>query len=1102
MSLGLNPQRSSPAAVIDRSPSAPSVPSDSTAKPEQRIAFGEGAAGRVGTAILKKSFGPALKKMEEHGAMLLIRNGGKYLPTTITKLVISQVETKLGDMTAVQLSNPKLVMALIGSIQLEGLGMTVGALATKSGVSLVSSVATAVTVEQFKRQAEQAENNKPLTDKIWKVLGDVADALNPLSMGGAGENSTMDSQRTYNEAYQRNLKQLQEAQRQLDAQKPVGQDNTRATAPATPPQVRQPTPAEIANVQKQLDASRPSLPRPIAIPGYTDTRPSEPVSAPLVGVGIVGGRAEQYTAQQLADRMQKFAGTTGGVQPASIFNWVKVSESGKFDTTLITQPVANKETAQAIAFNKKSLTVQLAVPVDYWDQTSKQHTQGYLQFKGLDPRAVLTKFNDYLVSLHGTQSFNVRGNFEDILKNSGLSVDGLKQRAQYFDNTDLAKNLPVIGGKQATLGTADMAKDLATVKHNNALNLSQGQPNKLSVLIPTNPGSYDGKPRHLFAEGIGANNAAALLQYAAEHGLLRPGTSPAQVIQANGLSSVLGIDASGQVSVLPKAETPKAETPKTLTEKEIKEAWEKLGGSELGEQIVRHADREGLSSKDVLEHIQRNPGKNLNEILAGLRDGNLSFGGTPPNGGGGRNTTVAGGADGQERDAAANERKWAEYNSSTIGTKEMSQSILSNYRAAVSKKEGNSGRVIDIGPGRGETVRGILNSEPNAKVVAIDIDKSNLKAVENTIPENQKSRFESVAGNVTEVDFGTNNTNLVVAERLFPHLSDAEVASVLQKSHKALQPEGIVVCDFFTTEHMYAKTNTSANYRSVEEARKLVEKDFDILKEENVGPMVKYTLRKRELGAQPSHQLDNQPVQPKNQEGNGIKFDPIPQTVNSELNSAYFQGKYLSLKLGEKSIESYNFAGRDFSASDLAKIARAPDGSEVKIITYEGQPNRLRLEVKNTELFAKDAFTEIWIDSKSGNLNIKNLYYSLSENSPEGLGLQAINQQVQAAKAIGAKTVFSDAFSSGPVGADKTQLLGPYVWGQYGFDANLPSKIAVAINAPEGITRVSQLYDEPSLQARWKEYVLKNQFEMNMTLDPNGSGADRLKDLVQNRSKP
>jgi serine/threonine protein phosphatase 1 len=648
MSLGLNPQRSSPAAVIDRSPSAPSVPSDSTAKPEQRIAFGEGAAGRVGTAILKKSFGPALKKMEEHGAMLLIRNGGKYLPTTITKLVISQVETKLGDMTAVQLSNPKLVMALIGSIQLEGLGMTVGALATKSGVSLVSSVATAVTVEQFKRQAEQAENNKPLTDKIWKVLGDVADALNPLSMGGAGENSTMDSQRTYNEAYQRNLKQLQEAQRQLDAQKPVGQDNTRATAPATPPQVRQPTPAEIANVQKQLDASRPSLPRPIAIPGYTDTRPSEPVSAPLVGVGIVGGRAEQYTAQQLADRMQKFAGTTGGVQPASIFNWVKVSESGKFDTTLITQPVANKETAQAIAFNKKSLTVQLAVPVDYWDQTSKQHTQGYLQFKGLDPRAVLTKFNDYLVSLHGTQSFNVRGNFEDILKNSGLSVDGLKQRAQYFDNTDLAKNLPVIGGKQATLGTADMAKDLATVKHNNALNLSQGQPNKLSVLIPTNPGSYDGKPRHLFAEGIGANNAAALLQYAAEHGLLRPGTSPAQVIQANGLSSVLGIDASGQVSVLPKAETPKAETPKTLTEKEIKEAWEKLGGSELGEQIVRHADREGLSSKDVLEHIQRNPGKNLNEILAGLRDGNLSFGGTPPNGGGGRNTTVAGGADGSE----------------------------------------------------------------------------------------------------------------------------------------------------------------------------------------------------------------------------------------------------------------------------------------------------------------------------------------------------------------------------------------------------------------------------------------------------------------------
>lgn len=115
------------------------------------------------------------------------------------------------------------------------------------------------------------------------------------------------------------------------------------------------------------------------------------------------------------------------------------------------------------------------------------------------------------------------------------------------------------------------------------------------------------------------------------------------------------------------------------------------------------------------------------------------------------------------------------------------------------------------------------------------------------------------------------------------------------------------------------------------------------------------------------------------------------------------------------------------------------------------------------------------------------------------MGLQALNQQVQAAKAIGVKTIFSDAFSSGPVGADKLQLIGPYVWGQYGFDANLPKKIANAIGAPEGITRVSQLYDDSALQARWKDYVLNNQFEMNMTLDPNGAGAERLKRLIQNQ---
>ena len=656
MSLAISPllaKSLSDGGNVDKQTIFNGVP-PTAAKPEQRIAFGEGVAGRFGSMILKKTMGPALKKMEEHGAMLLIRQGGKYLPTTITKLVISQVETRLIELPARALSDPKLVMALVGSIQLEGLGMTVGALATKSGVSLLPSVAAAVTVEQFKRHAEQTENNRPLTDRIWKVLGDVADALNPLSMGSLVTNDTLESQRTFNNAYQNNFRQLQEAQRQLDAQKPDGEDNSSKAATPSSPQVRQPTAGETAALQKQANASRINQPQPIALSGNTDTRPSEPVSKPLVGAGIVGGRAKQFTAQQLAERMQKFAGATAGVQPASVFNWIRVSESGKFDATTIDQPIASQETGQAIAFNKKNPSVQLSVPVDYWDQTSKQHVEGYLQFKGMDPRAVLTKFNDYLESLHATQSFNVRGNFEDILKNSGLSLSGLKQRAQYYENADLAKALPVIGGKKATLGTGEMAKSLAAVKSNNAIKLSRGQPNKISVLIPTNPGSYETKPRHFSAEGIGASNAAALMQYAAGHGLLRQGTNLTQVIQGNGLFGILGVGANGQVSVLSKAtiaqaEIPKAETPKTLKEKEIKEDWEKLGASELGEQIIRHADREGLSHKNVLEYIQRNPGKNLNEILAGLRDGNLGLGGTPPNGGG-RSKNAAGAPENPEEE--------------------------------------------------------------------------------------------------------------------------------------------------------------------------------------------------------------------------------------------------------------------------------------------------------------------------------------------------------------------------------------------------------------------------------------------------------------------
>jgi ubiquinone/menaquinone biosynthesis C-methylase UbiE len=190
--------------------------------------------------------------------------------------------------------------------------------------------------------------------------------------------------------------------------------------------------------------------------------------------------------------------------------------------------------------------------------------------------------------------------------------------------------------------------------------------------------------------------------------------------------------------------------------------------------------------------------------------------------------------------------KWKEFNSSTWLTQsQVSDNIYKSYREAVTNTPGNSGRVLEIGPGRGEVVHGLLNREPNVKVVAIDIDPDNLNTLRNSIPKNQRSRFETQAGDVTEIDFGKNNSNLIIAEKLFPHLNDAEVALVLKKSHAALQPGGIVICDFFTTEHIQSKMNRVAVFRSVAEAKKLVQKDFDIISEKNVGPMVTYTLRKR-----------------------------------------------------------------------------------------------------------------------------------------------------------------------------------------------------------------------------------------------------------------
>jgi hypothetical protein len=122
-----------------------------------------------------------------------------------------------------------------------------------------------------------------------------------------------------------------------------------------------------------------------------------------------------------------------------------------------------------------------------------------------------------------------------------------------------------------------------------------------------------------------------------------------------------------------------------------------------------------------------------------------------------------------------------------------------------------------------------------------------------------------VTGDVVTVAF-PKNQDLIIAERLFPHLDNSAVATVLMKASQSLSSNGVLVADFYTKEHHNAKSR-GANYRDIAEIRKLVERDFTIISEKNVGGLVTFVLKPKRPNAKSSAAPISDPsyVQAKNQ---------------------------------------------------------------------------------------------------------------------------------------------------------------------------------------------------------------------------------------------
>jgi hypothetical protein len=217
-----------------------------------------------------------------------------------------------------------------------------------------------------------------------------------------------------------------------------------------------------------------------------------------------------------------------------------------------------------------------------------------------------------------------------------------------------------------------------------------------------------------------------------------------------------------------------------------------------------------------------------------------------------------------------------------------------------------------------------------------------------------------------------------------------------------------------------------------------------------------------------------------------------------DIGETYFRGENLSLNYNGKPVDHIVFAGKNLSVKDVARLSRAPDGSTIHVTSHAMLRDQLSIAVSNSGVFNRDAGTELWRSQSTGDIFVKNMMFDSQSKAPSGFGLSALWEQAKAARAMGVKSIQSDAFASGTKPSN-TQYIGPYVWGKYGFDAELPHEVLVSIQAPSGVTTVAEIYQDRALTARWKNYVLNHSFNLTMHLDLNGSGFDRLSDVIGKR---
>jgi SAM-dependent methyltransferase len=193
-------------------------------------------------------------------------------------------------------------------------------------------------------------------------------------------------------------------------------------------------------------------------------------------------------------------------------------------------------------------------------------------------------------------------------------------------------------------------------------------------------------------------------------------------------------------------------------------------------------------------------------------------------------------------------RKWVRYNQGDLriqASPEFVSTIKRHFDSAnpTALNARPLKTVLDLGAGNGFESEHLLAVHSAVKVTAIDWDAAALQRLNRRLPLPAQARLSTQSGHVVEVEFGS-GIDLIVAQRLFAHLSDVQVKQVLAKTSKALSPSGLLVCDFFTTEHLHVHSR-NAHYRSQDQVMALVLENFEVIEQHHSAGLLRLTLKPR-----------------------------------------------------------------------------------------------------------------------------------------------------------------------------------------------------------------------------------------------------------------